>query len=72
MVHGMGGTEADWQTWVDVLTHLRPVAWRASAMSSFCQEWSLWPLQKLSAGCRFMNKDLRELSVARVCLKRSS
>ena len=24
MVHGMGGTEADWQTWVDVLTHLRP------------------------------------------------
>ncbi|CAK9026440.1 DUF676 domain-containing protein [Durusdinium trenchii] len=49
MVHGMGGTDADWDTWVDVLKNLYP-------------HWILWPLQKMAAGCRFMSKDLRELS----------
>ena len=49
MVHGMGGTCADWQTWLEVLKHKHP-------------DWILWPLQKISRGCRFLGSDLRELS----------
>ena len=47
--HGMGGTDADWETWVEILKDLAP-------------HWVLWPLQTTAVGCRFMNKDLRELS----------
>ncbi|CAJ1452336.1 unnamed protein product, partial [Effrenium voratum] len=49
LAHGMGGTEKDWQTWVEVLSKLYP-------------DWSLHPLQKLAPGCRFMGKDVKELS----------
>ncbi|CAL1171191.1 unnamed protein product [Cladocopium goreaui] len=49
MVHGMGGSDADWQTWVEILSQRFP-------------DWVLWPLQKLRAASSFMGRDLRELS----------
>ena len=49
MVHGMGGTCEDWQTWLEVLKHKHP-------------SWVLQPLKSLSSGCRFLGRDLRELS----------
>ncbi|CAE7414882.1 speE [Symbiodinium natans] len=49
MVHGMGGTCEDWQTWLEVLKDKYP-------------DWILWPLQSISRGCRFLGNDLRELS----------
>lgn len=49
LVHGMGGSEADWQTWVELLSQRFP-------------DWILWPLQKLKAACSFLGRDLRDLS----------
>ena len=49
MVHGMGGSEADWQTWIEILSQRFP-------------DWVLWPLQKMASACSFMGKELRELS----------
>ena len=49
MVHGMGGSEADWQTWIEILNQRFP-------------DWVLWPLQKMASACSFMGKELRELS----------
>jgi hypothetical protein len=41
--------DADWQTWVEILSQRFP-------------DWVLWPLQKLRAASSFMGRDLRELS----------
>lgn len=49
LVHGMGGSEADWQTWVELLSQRFP-------------DWILWPLQKLKAASSFLGRDLRDLS----------
>ena len=49
MVHGMGGSEADWQTWIEILSQRFP-------------DWVLWPLQKMASACSFMGKELREVS----------
>lgn len=49
LVHGMGGSEADWQTWVELLSQRFP-------------DWILWPLQKLKAASGFLGRDLRDLS----------